>query len=227
MEKMDKEIKEYWNDTYWKKQLENHEGKNQDFLYDLWADKYQYIIEKINRGTALDLGCGLGQCTKYFMGKGFSVISADISSEVLQRLKSEIKNAQIIQLDMSKLFLFEDDSFDLVFANLSIHYFDKETTISLLKEINRILKPNGYFIGSVNSSKSFVLIKDDATELEPNYYYESGRNVRLWDQVQFDSFFKDFDLEVLEEVTTTRWNRTKIMWEFVGKSKKEALSRKS
>ena len=40
-------------------------------------------------------------------------------------------------------------------------------------------------------------------------------------------FFCDFDLEVLEEVTTTRWNRTKIMWEFVGKSKKEALSRKS
>lgn len=59
---------------------------------------------------------------------------------------------------MSKPLPFKDKSFNLVFANLSIHYFDKKTTMNLLKEIKRILKCNGYFIGSVNSSKTFKFI---------------------------------------------------------------------
>ncbi len=212
--------KNYWNDTYWKKHLSDHQGEKLDFLSDLWIEKYAHIFNRIPKGKALDLGCGLGQYTKYLMNKGYDVISSDISIEVLDRLKNDIPNANVIQLDMSEPLPFEDNSFDLVFANLSIHYFDKKTTISLLKEIKRITKNEGYFIGSVNSSKTFKFIKNVAIELEKNYYFENGRNVRLWNQEQFDEFFKDFVIEELHEVETTRWNKTKIMWEFVCKVKK-------
>lgn len=212
-------MKEYWNDTYWKKHLEEHKGETLDFLQDLWVDKYFNVINKINRGTALDLGCGLGQYTNYFMKLGFDVTSADISVEVLEKLKHEIKAPKTIQLDMSESLPFKDNSFDLVFANLSIHYFNQETTISLLEEIQRILKKDGCFIGSVNSSKTFPFIQDKVIEIEPNYYHENGRNIRLWNKEQFDFFFKNFDLEVLEEITTTRWNRSKIAWEFIAKQK--------
>lgn len=207
----------YWNDKYWKKHLKTHEGENLDFLSDIWLEKYSDIFDKIPKNQALDLGCGLGQYTKYLIDKGFNVISADISIEVLNRLKSNIQEANIKELDMSKPLPFKDNSFDLVFANLSIHYFDSETTIKLLKEIRRILKENGYFIGSVNSSKTYKFIEDVAQEIESNYYYENGRKVRLWDKDQFDYFFKEFNLLKLEEVETTRWNKTKIMWEFIAK----------
>lgn len=207
----------YWNDIYWKKHLDDHKGEDLDFLSDLWIEKYADIFDKIPRGDALDLGCGLGQYTQYLMNNGFEVTSADISEEVLGRLKSSIAGVNIKQLDMSKPLPFEDNSFDLVFANLSIHYFDKKTTVNLLKEIRRILKDGGYFIGSVNSSKTFKFIKEHAKEIEENYYYERGRMVRLWNKEQFDYFFKDFELVILEEVETTRWNRTKIMWEFIAK----------
>lgn len=191
-----------------------------DFLSDLWVDKYLDIVNSIPKGKALDLGCGLGQYTQYLMDKGFEVTSADISIEVLNKLKQNTINANVVQLDMAKTLPFEDSTFDLVFANLSIHYFDKETTVKLLKEIRRIIKDGGYFIGSVNSTKTFKFIQDKASEIEPNYYFENGRNVRLWDKEQFDYFFKEYGLEVLEEITTTRWNRTKIMWEFAAKVKK-------
>ena len=207
----------YWNDEYWKKHLETHKGETLDFLTDIWLEKYSDIIEQIPKQNALDLGCGLGQYTKYLMDKGFNVMSADISIEVLNKLKSNIQNANIKELDMSKPLPFDNNSFDLVFANLSIHYFDSKTTINLLKEIRRILKKDGYFIGSVNSSKTYKFIKDVAQQIEPNYYYENGRTVRLWDKEQFDEFFSGFNLIKLEEVETTRWNKTKIMWEFIAR----------
>lgn len=199
--------------------MDDHKGEKLDFLSDLWIEKYTGTFNKMPKGKALDLGCGLGQYTEYLLNKGYDVTSADIPVEVLNQLKSYIPDANIKQLDMSKPLPFEDNSFDLVFANLSIHYFDKETTISLLKEIKRILKENGYFIGSVNSTKTFKFIKDSAIELEENYYFENGRNVRLWNQEQFDEFVIDFNLEELHEVETTRWNKTKIMWEFIAKVK--------
>lgn len=207
--------KNYWNDEYWKKNLEKNKDKKLDFLDDLWINKYEDIIKNIHVGKALDLGCGLGQYTKYLLDRGFNTTSADISIEALNKLKENIKNAKIIQLDMSNTLPFEDNSFDLVFANLSIHYFDEKTTQNLIKEIRRILKDGGYFIGSVNSSKGYEFIKDTAVEIEKNYYFSDKRNVRLWNIEQFNYFFKDFEKIALNEIRTLRWNRPKDMWEFI------------
>lgn len=106
----------------------------------------------------------------------------------------------------------------MVVANLSIHYFDYETTKKLLNEIKRILKKDGYFIGSVNFTKTYNLLIEPK-KIEDNYYKEMDRYVRLWNKEQFDDFFKDFEKLLLEEVTTTRWNKIKIMWEFIYKTK--------
>lgn len=63
--------------------------------------KNEDIINKITTGKALDLGCGLGQYTKYLLNKEFDVILADISIEVLNKLKENIARAKTIQLDAS------------------------------------------------------------------------------------------------------------------------------
>ncbi len=210
----------YWNDTYWKKRLDIE--KQYDFLSDIWLDKYQDILSKVPLGMALDLGCGLGQYTEYLLNRGYDVISADISPEVLKHLKSRLPMAKTQVLDMSKSLPFEDNTFSLVFANLSIHYFDTPTTFYLLEEIRRVLKPDGYFIGSVNSDKTFVFIKDHAIKIDDNYYEDDGVKVRLFNRKQFDTFFTNFTLEALHEVSTKRWGRPKIMWEFIYKNKKSS-----
>ena len=130
----------YWNDEYWKKNLANHEKEELDFLSDIWLNKYEELLKKVRVGEALDLGCGLGQYTQFLLSKGFHTLSADISKDVLEKVKENNPKTEIIQLDMSTPLPFKDKQFDLVFANLSIHYFDTETTKKLLKEIKRILK---------------------------------------------------------------------------------------
>ncbi len=211
---------EYWNEQYWKKYLKEHEGEKLDFVDDIWVTEYSDIFDNIPRGKALDLGCGIGQFTKFMLDNGFNVVSADISAEALGRLKKAFPSVEVVQLDMSEKLPFNDGKFELVIANLSIHYFDEKTTEQLMSEIKRILKPGGYFIGSVNSAKGFEFIKGKVEKLEENYYSEgNGREVRLWDKEQFDRFFKDFEKIVLEEVRITRWNRPKDMSEFIYKSK--------
>jgi len=202
----------YWDNSYWQNQLIE---KKFDFLNLLWIEKYALFLDTLPKGKVLDLGCGIGQYTKYFLEKGHEVISADISIKALQELKKSIPHAKIKQLDMSKPLPFKNQTFDIVFANLSIHYFNKETTEKLLKEIKRILKKDGYFIGSVNSSKTFQFIRGTAIKLEENYYYDNGITVRLWDKKQFDTFFTCFHIKELHEVETTRRNKPKIEWEFI------------
>ena len=203
----------YWNDKYWRRHLA--EPERMDIFEQLWIGKHQELIDKLNKGHVLDLGCGIGQFTDYWLVNGFQVISADISENALNALKERTPSATTVELDMSKPLPFEDGTFDVVFANLSIHYFDEKTTIALSGEIQRVLKPGGLFIGSVNSSVAYEIVRDKAKELEKNYYLIGERYIRLFDRPQFDLFFGQFKTVSLEEIHTVRFKNQRDHWEFI------------
>jgi SAM-dependent methyltransferase len=58
-------------------------------------------------------------------------------------------------MDISKTLPFKDESIGLIIADLSLHYFDNETTKNIVNEIRRVLKHNGCLIGRVNSINDF------------------------------------------------------------------------
>ena len=177
--------------------------------------KYENIIINNNYKIILDLGWGIGQYTNYFIEKEYDVVATDISKKALDYLSNKNPKIKTVLQDMTDKFKFNDNEFDIVFANLSIHFFNEEDTQKLLNEIHRILKPNGLFIGSVNSTSAYEFIKDHVTEIEKNYYASNGRNVRLFDEPQFEKYFNKFAKVVLNEVVETRFNHSKNMWEFI------------
>lgn len=203
----------YWNDNYWRRHLT--EPERMDIFEDLWIGKHQVLIDRLNKGHVLDLGCGIGQFTDYWLNRGFRVISADISVNALNALKERTPVATTVELDMSQPLPFADCIFDVVFANLSIHYFDEKTTLALSGEIHRILKPGGLFIGSVNSSVAYEIVKDKAKVLADNYYLIGERYIRLFDRPQFNLFFGQFKTVSLEEIHTVRFKNQRDHWEFV------------
>ena len=204
--------KSYWNEKYWVRHMANDDLDHVEYP---WIEKYEEIFMPF-KGRLLDLGCGVGQYSSYFESKGFDVTAGDISERALTYLNQKNPSIKTVRLDMTEPLPFADDSFDVVFANLSIHFFSTEDTENLIAEVKRILKKGGLFIGSCNSSKAYKYIENSSTVIENGFYLEDGgRSVRLFDREQFDCFFRGFDEITLEEIETIRFNKSKNMWEFI------------
>ena len=172
-----------------------------------WIDKPSQFAEAAviyfpATGRVLDLGAGQGQDSRYFAEHGYEVTSTDLETTALDKsqtkLTDELKSrVDLKQVDLREELPFEDSSFDVVYAHLSLHYFDQETTKRLFGEIERVLKPGGTFAFFVNST-------DDpeygtGTRLEDDYFqidqtakrYFSVKTVR-------DLVFWGFDTNLLD-----------------------------
>lgn len=204
--------KKYWNENYYK----NLSDLEKDFLKDIWLTKYEGIILSIKNKKAVDLGCGLGQDSKWMMDHGFDVISCDFSESALNKLKEIIPNANIMNLDITESLPFETDSVGLVNANLSLHYFDMEKTKEIFDNIYRILEAGGMLVGRMNSDKNNYF-NDNCIELEKNFYYDQVNlhHKRLFNQEQFDMLTPKWKIIVLKEDETIRKGRKKYTWEFI------------
>lgn len=186
-------------DEYWKRHI------HRKLEPDMWIESFRHKLPQ--KGRALDLGCGIGQYTRWLMEHGFRVISADISRLALEETGKI--NPNTIHLDMREKLPFEDESLDVVFANLSIHYFSDAVTKALLKEIRRILAPNGIFVGSVNAIQGYEFMPDSAEELEHHYYWSVDRYIRLFDIQDLQQYLSCFANVEIEERETVRFENKK------------------
>jgi len=89
----------------------------------------------------LELGCGTGYFTKEIVKTGAFVTAIDISPELLQIAKEEIKenNASFI-LENAYEMSFDANSFDSIVGSSVLHHLEIEKAIS---EMFRVLKPGG------------------------------------------------------------------------------------
>ena len=104
-------------------------------------------IEKKNYTTLLDIGCGNGKDSLYFASKGIRVTSVDFSGTAIEQLKRSIvkrgySNIQAIKTDIIYLDL-HDDVFDVIYANLSLQYFNDEITTQIFDKLFKCLKTGG------------------------------------------------------------------------------------
>ena len=111
-------FKEYWDETHKKYSM----GK---IVYDHWLDEYKDILDNC-KTKVLDLGCVEGNDTLYLTERGFKVIACDYSEIALNHVKQELANVETIQLDISESLPFKENTFDLIIADLSLHYFDEK-----------------------------------------------------------------------------------------------------
>ena len=185
-----------------------------EMKYDDWLDEFQDIILNIN-SEILDLGCGVtGNNTLYLLEKGKKVLSCDFAEEALKSV-SKINGAKTLLFDMLEEFPFENEIADLIIADLSLHYFKKEDTNRIIKEIRRILKPNGYLIFRVNSTNSTEyknLIENNEKQLEPNLFFSKNMEKRFFSEEDLKLFFSEWEFICIREENMSRWCPDKIIW---------------
>lgn len=116
-----------------------------NFLY-VGEERANLIRNLVGKGKyILDLGCRDGTLTKYFIEEN-RVVGLDIDKEALSICKDKL-GIEMVWHNVNERLPFDDFSFDVVVAaELLEHIYYPPF---LIKEIRRILKGNGYFIGSL------------------------------------------------------------------------------
>ena len=106
----------------------------------------QYLKSILNKNLkVLEIGSGTGEHTYLLIKSGAEVTASDISPNSLKILKNRYKdfeNFKIKVADMERL-PFSSNSFDMVCSAGSLSYGDH---ILVRDEIDRVLKPEGYFV---------------------------------------------------------------------------------
>lgn len=202
---------------YWDKSFEIYSVNKEE--YSQWLVKYINIIKNC-KTSVLDLGCGVGCDSILLTENGFDVIACDFSKIALGRLNRDNKNIKTLLLDISKPLPFENNSFDVVVADLSLHYFDEQITKNIMQEIKRILTQNGILIARVNSMQDFNHGAGQGEKLEENYYFVKGYKKRFFDRNEIEKYFSIVGNVDAQETEMLRNKNSKIVWEVVAKKDK-------
>jgi SAM-dependent methyltransferase len=117
--------------------------------------------------TILDLGCGGGRDSIFFTKKGFEVVALDIFADDTQQQKLRSADIKFTKKDIRHI-KFKPNSFDVIFAHLSVHYFDDKTTDKIFNKLYNILKPGGYIFVKCKSTSDKYFGK--GRMIEENYY---------------------------------------------------------
>src|SRR3989344_61739 len=92
--------------------------------------------------TLLDLGCGDGRDALYFARKGLRVTALDFSESGMNAIRARDKSIRCMLSDIRTM-KFKRNAFDVIYAHLSLHYFDDGTTRKIFDKLFRILRKGG------------------------------------------------------------------------------------
>lgn len=188
------------SNTTWQDLHDRYKGQD-------WIGKPSLFAETAityfpTKGKVLDLGAGLGQDGHYFAYHGYEIVSTDLEETALEQSKSrltdEIKQKVAFQkVDLREELPFDDVSFDIVYAHLSLHYFDYETTVHLFDEIQRVLKPGGVLAFLTNSVHDPQY--NTGSKIEDDYFQIGDKQKRYLSVDIARSFTKYFNVYLLDD----------------------------
>ncbi|MDO8561294.1 MAG: class I SAM-dependent methyltransferase [bacterium] len=150
---------------YWENKWASSENKPPNEF----AKRAYAAIRKRNHKTLLDLGCGDGRDSRYFAGKGLRVSALDFSRSGIENLKSLHPAIKTYLADIRRL-KFKRDSFDIIYAHLSLHYFNDKETTEIFKNLYRLLKKGGLIFVKCKSTDDALSGK--GKKIGPDMYHK-------------------------------------------------------
>lgn len=175
----------------WYIEMRNNWSKKRSGIpvYDLRLDNFTEILQKNKDEEILDLGCWIGADTQYLIERWYKVLSCDFANEALKSIEKHIPNSKTQYINMMEEFPINDETYSLIIADLSLHYFDNNTTIKIMNEIKRILKPNWILLARVATINDTNFWAGKWDKLENNYYFVEWYKKRFFDKDDVNKYF--------------------------------------
>jgi len=143
--------------------------------------------------NVLDVGTGNGGFI-YVLKKTFpdaEITGVDPNGESLEAARKRYPEVTFSQMTAEKLD-FEDNSFDVISISMALHHLPKVK--KGLREIKRVVKPNGYIIINENISDNL----NPAQEVHKMYHHFRSCIDRLTGKFHRKTFTKDAILQMLK-----------------------------
>lgn len=183
-------MKNFYDQQYFEKR---------DFLSPHLAKTLEYLMEKNNLKSVLDVGCGTGLLVSYLNKKGYRSIGCDNSESAVSTAKKINKKGTIINASATKL-PFGKNSFDLVTAISLVEHLTKKGALQFIDEAKRILAPGGFiFIVTPNYASPFRIIQgkkwfawQDPTHIN---FYTPQKLSKIMAKRGFDNLKFQFELK--------------------------------
>lgn len=133
------------------------------------------LLPSVKNKTILDLGCGDGNMDIYFVENGAKkVVATDISTNMIKeaKLRNSHNNIKYLVLAMENISRIKE-KFDIIYSSLAFHYIKNFN--KLLKDIYKLLKPNGVLVFSqespINTAINVDKDLDNKIEIGGKRYY--------------------------------------------------------
>lgn len=129
---------------------------------------YEHFLRYIpDGGSILDLGCGSGRDTKYFLDQGYDVEAIDGSSELCKKA-SEYTGTEVKCMDFFEIE--EESIYDGIWACASLLHVDRERLPEIFRVLKNALVMNGYLYASfkygdykdIRDGRYFVDLNEDS-----------------------------------------------------------------
>ena len=134
---------------------------------------YKEFLENIPAGGSIvDLGCGSGRDSLYFMNNGYNVTPIDGSSE-LAKEASQLLNHNVIVSRFEELKL--EGKYDGIWACASLLHVNREDIVSVLKKLVNNLKDGAVFYLSFKyTNETFKEVIKEIKDFRIKDIYKTG-----------------------------------------------------
>ncbi len=165
----------YWNEYYKKRQnVPNIQSSFAEYVH-------KYIV---SGKKLLDLGCGNGRDSIYFIRNGLNVTGIDASYEAIAKLKG-IHNGRFICGDFICFRTLFQEQYDYCYSRFTLHSINEKQEDELLKNVRDALKGGGMFFIEART------IRDEI--------YGKGKNVGIHEYIYDDHYRRFIDVNNFEQ----------------------------
>lgn len=145
-------VKDAYNE--WAEQYDTNENKTRDAE----AGALRETLSGFSFECCLEIGCGTGKNTERLLKMCGSVVSVDLSDEMLARAKEKISSERVrfVQADINNDWDFASDKkFDLVTFSLVLEHI--ENLEKVFENLKDVTADNGYvYVGELHPFKQYL-----------------------------------------------------------------------